>query len=61
MSKKLGLLLGSEIGDASTDDVSGVVAAESIKLREMVVKSESLPELMEELDEVMGLRVLISG
>lgn len=49
------------MGDASTDDVSGVVAAESIKFREMVVKSESLPELIEELDDPTELRVLMSG
>jgi hypothetical protein len=54
-------MFGSEIGDPSTDDVSGVVAAESMKFREMVVKSESLPELMEELDDETELSVLISG
>ena len=58
---KIGGLFGSETGDTSTDDVSGVVAAESMKLREMVVKSESLPELMEELDDETELSVLISG
>lgn len=61
VSKKLRLLFGSETGDASTDDVSGVVAAESMKVREMVVKSESLPELMEELDDDTELSVLMSG
>jgi hypothetical protein len=43
-------LFGLEIGDTSTEDESGVVAAESIKFREMVVRSESLPELTEECD-----------
>ena len=60
-SKKLSALLGSETGDASTEDVSGVVAAESIKFREMVVKSESLPELMDEFDDDIELSELISG
>ena len=60
-SKKLRRLLGSEIGDASTDDVSGVVAVESMKFREMVMKSESLPELMEEFDDDTEWRVLMSG
>lgn len=61
MSKKLGGLFGSETGDVSIDNVSGVVAAESMKVREMVVKSESLPELTEELDDETELSVLISG
>jgi hypothetical protein len=60
-SKKLRVLLGSDIGEASTDDMSGVVAAESMKFREMVVKSESLPELIEELDDETELSVLMSG
>ena len=61
MSKKLREWVSSEIGDASADDVSGVVAAELMKFREMVVKSESLPEVMEELEEETELSVLISG
>lgn len=59
--KKLEVLFGSETGDASRDNVSGVVAAESMKVREIVVKSESFPELTEELDDETELRVLISG
>ena len=58
---RVGGLFCSDTGDTSTDDVSGVVVAESMKLREMVVKSESLPELMEELDDETELSVLISG
>lgn len=61
MSKKLSALLGSETGDVSTEDVSGVVAAESMKFREMVAKSESLPELIEEFDEDTELSELMSG
>lgn len=61
MSKKLRLLVSSEIGDTSADDVSGVVAGELMKVREMVVKSESLPELIEELEEETELSVLMSG
>ena len=61
MSKKLRVLVSSEIGDISADDVSGVVAGELMKVREMVVKSESLPELIEELDEETELSVLMSG
>lgn len=61
MSKKLEVLFGSETGDVSRGDVSGVVAAESMKLREIVVKSESFPELTEELDDETELRLLISG
>jgi hypothetical protein len=61
VSKKLEVLFGSETGDASRDGMSGVVAAESMKLREIVVKSESFPELTEELDDETELRVLISG
>jgi hypothetical protein len=61
VSKKLRVLVSSEIGDISADDVSGVVAGELMKVREMVVKSESLPELIEELEEETELSVLISG
>ena len=61
MSKKLSALLGSETGDVSAEDGSGVVAAESMKFREMVVKSESLPELIEEFDEDTELSELMSG
>lgn len=61
MSKKLRVLVSSEIGDISADDVSGVVAGELMKVREMVVKSESLPELIEELEEETELSVLMSG
>ena len=61
MSKKLRAWVSSETGDASADDVSSVVAGELMKFREMVVKSESLPELMEELEEETELRVRISG
>jgi len=64
MSKKLMVLLGSlDMGDDSIDD-AGVVVAVSMKLREMVVKSESLLDMMEELDdeeEEMALRSLIFG
>lgn len=49
------------MGEVSTDDVSGVVMGELMKLREMVMKSESLPELMEELDDDSGLSELMSG
>ena len=61
MSKKLSASLGSETGDVSTEDESGVVAVESMKFREMVVKSESLPELIEEFDEDTELSELMSG
>lgn len=61
MSKKLRVWVSSEIGDTSADDVSGVVAGELMKFREMVVKSESLPELMEELEEESELSVRMSG
>ena len=61
MSKKLRVLVSSEIGDISADDVSGVVAGELMKVREMVVKSESLLELIEELEEETELSVLMSG
>jgi hypothetical protein len=61
VSKKLRVLVSSEIGDISADDVSGVVAGELMKVREMVVKSESLPELIEELEEETELSVLMSG
>ena len=61
MSKKLRVLVSSEIGDISADDVSGVVVGELMKVREMVVKSESLPELIEELEEETELSVLMSG
>lgn len=61
MSKKLRVLVSSEIGDISADDVSGVVAGELMKVREMVVKSESLPELIDELEEETELSVLMSG
>jgi len=66
MSKKLTVVLASvETGDVSTDD-AGVVAAESsMKLREIVVKSESLPDMIEELDDVVEpevpLRSLMFG
>jgi hypothetical protein len=61
VSKKLRVLVSSEIGDISADDVSGVVAGELMKFREMVVKSESLPELIDELEEESELSVLMSG
>ena len=61
MSKKLRVWVSSEIGDISADDVSGVVAGELMKVREMVVKSESWPELIEELEEETELSVLMSG
>jgi len=49
-------LLGScEIGDES-----GVVAAESMKWREIVVKSESLPDMIDEFEEAIDESVLIS-
>jgi len=64
MSKKLTVLLGSlDTGDDSIDD-AGVVVAESMKLREMVVKSESPLDVMEELDdaeEEMALRSQMFG
>jgi hypothetical protein len=61
VSKKLSVCVNSETGDASADDISGVVAGEWMKVREMVVKSESLPELMEELEDERELSVLMSG
>jgi len=61
VSKKLRVWVSSEIGDISADDVSGVVAGELMKVREMVVKSESWPELIEELEEETELSVLMSG
>jgi len=61
VSKKLSVLPPSETGDASTENESGVVAAESMKFREIVLKSESLPELMEEFDDETEFRELMSG
>jgi len=60
VSNRLSVLPGPETGDVSTE-VSGVVAADSMKFREMVMKSESLPELIDEFDDDTELSELMSG
>lgn len=61
ISKKATVLCGScDTGDPSIDEVSGDVVGESMKVLEMLEKSESLPELME-APEDEALRLLMSG
>ena len=63
VSKKPRALLGShDTGELSIEEVSGDVAGESIKLREMDEKSKSWLELMEEFEDDTDMdRVEMSG